>query len=796
MRIFLLNILFLLPLIVVGQLSTVGGLAPTQLVQNTLVGQGVTVSNVQFIGSNSAIGRFNGANSSVGLDEGIILTTGTINSGPDGPYGPNNKANAGIDNGTGGFAPLTNLVGTNTYNAAVLTFDFVPQSDTVRFKYVFGSEEYPEWVGDQFNDVFAFFISGPGIPGGQQNMALIPGTNQAVAINNVNNGTSNFGPCNNCNFYVNNGTGNMAPFNQDPFYIQYDGLTKPLEAVSPVQCGETYKLVIAIADVGDGIYDSGIFLEANSLNSEQPVMVDYELSNDPYNDGETMAQGCTSTTVTITRSGNDIDQPLTVPINLSGTAIEGIDYSNVPSQVTFAPFQTEITFTFDALVNTAISGTLSVILEFEIQDPCGNENFQLVEVFINPVDDVEVTIDNSDVLCPGDEVELIANVTGGGGGYTYQWSTGETTPSIFVSPSSTQTYTVEVTDGCLNQTVVAQGTVNVPEFDDLTIFPTPDIDEDCPYVPFDLSVEVNGGAGGYSFEWFTENGSTISNSQVVNVVPSQTTTYYISVTDQCGESVNDSVTINILSPPLEIEVSPEQEICPGDTAFLEVSATGGFGNYYYLWPQTGDTTPQIFVTPNETTVYEVEVMDDCQTFKVVDETKVIVVRPDADFDIVTDPVFNNLPVTFQNLTNNGSFYDWDFGDGSVSDQVHPNNTYDTPGDYLVTLIAEDLKGCRDTIAKVITIKEEFYVYVPNAFTPDGNRFNNFFEASTLNVKELSITIFNRWGELVFASNEVDFQWDGMYNNAPVPDGVYVWKIDYTTNEGEEFKITGHVSVLR
>jgi gliding motility-associated-like protein len=792
----ILYLLFFLPVFLHSQLSTVGGIAPSQLVQNTLVGQGVTVSNVQYIGASGAIGRFNGANTSVGLDQGIILTTGTINSGPDGPYGPNQKPNAGIDNGAGGYALLTNLVGTNTYNAAVLSFDFVPQSDTVKFRYVFGSEEYPEWVGDQFNDVFAFFISGPGIPGGQQNMALIPGTFQPVAINNVNNGTNNTGPCTNCMFYKNNGTGNNAPFNQNPFYVEYDGLTVPLEAVSPVQCGETYRLIIAIADVGDAIYDSGIFLEANSLTSEQPVTVDYQLSDDPYNDGQTMAQGCTSTTVTITRSGNNLDQPLTVPINLSGTALQGVDFSSVPSEVTFAPFQTEITFSFDALVNPGVLGTLSVILEFEIQDPCGNDSFQYVEVFINPVDDVEVTIANNEVLCPGDEVELIAIASGGGSGYTYLWNTGETTSSIFVSPQSTETFTVTVTDGCLEQTVSASGTVNVPNYDDLTIFPTPDFDDDCPYVPFDLAVEANGGAGGYSYLWTTENGTTISNSPVVNVVPSQTTTYYITVTDQCGEETSDSVTITILSPPLLITVTPEQEICPGDSAVLEVTATGGFGSYYYFWPTTGETTSQITVNPLQTTAYEVEVMDDCQSFKVVDETKVIVVQPEANFTIVTDPIFNGLPITFQNLTNNGNYYQWFFGDGGFSTQVHPNNTYEFPGEYLVTLIAEDLKGCTDTITKPIRIREEHFIYIPNAFTPDGDRFNNFFEASTINIRSLSILVFNRWGEVVYSSESVDFKWDGSYNGTKVRDGVYVWKIEYETNEGEAFEINGHVTVLR
>ncbi|MCC5924194.1 MAG: choice-of-anchor L domain-containing protein, partial [Crocinitomicaceae bacterium] len=268
----LIYLLLVMPSLIFAQLTTSGNMTPGQLVQNVLVGQGVSVSNVTYAGAPGAIGYFNGSNSSIGLDEGIILTTGTINSGPDGPYGPNNKPNAGLDNSAGGYGPLTNIVNKQTYNAAILEFDFVPQSDTVRFEYVFGSEEYPEWVGDQFNDVFAFFISGPGIAG-NQNMAIIPGTTQPVTINNVNNGTNNNGPCMNCQFYVNNGTGNNAPFNTNPFFVQYDGFTTPLQAVSPVQCGETYRLIIAIADVGDAIFDSGIFLSANSLSSEQPVNV-------------------------------------------------------------------------------------------------------------------------------------------------------------------------------------------------------------------------------------------------------------------------------------------------------------------------------------------------------------------------------------------------------------------------------------------------------------------------------------------------------------------------------------------
>ncbi|HLW38756.1 MAG TPA: choice-of-anchor L domain-containing protein, partial [Brumimicrobium sp.] len=303
------------------QLITNGGQSAASLVQNVLLGQGVEVSNINFTGAAQAIGTFDANNASVPIKEGIIITTGTINQGPNGPHGPNNREDAGVNNGAGGFNKLQNLVGgTQTYNAAILEFDFIPYSDTVRFKYVFASEEYPEYVNSEFNDVFAFFISGPGISG-EKNMAITPGTNQPVTINNVNH----LHPTNSI-YYQYNGDGNTAPYNNNPYYVQYDGMTKPLEAVSKVQCGETYHLIIAIADVGDPVWDSGIFLEKNSLNSPEPVKVSYELSSDPYGDGATMAQNCTSATVTVTRSGNKINEALNIPINVSGSAIEGLDY--------------------------------------------------------------------------------------------------------------------------------------------------------------------------------------------------------------------------------------------------------------------------------------------------------------------------------------------------------------------------------------------------------------------------------------------------------------------------------------
>lgn len=225
------------------------------LVGTEFLGTNFAVSNVQFTGSYYAIGSFEASSTNIGLPSGILITTGSIYGNSSGPIGPNNMSNAGFDNSIGGSTLLTGIAaGNNTYNAATLEFDFVPSIDSLKLKYIFGSEEYPEYAppnSSTFNDVFGIFISGPGLTG-VQNIAKLP-NGSIVSINNVNMNT-------NSTYYVNNGNGSTSPFNTSPEYIQYDGYTTVLETKVALQIGETYHLIIAIADVNDGIYDSGLFI--------------------------------------------------------------------------------------------------------------------------------------------------------------------------------------------------------------------------------------------------------------------------------------------------------------------------------------------------------------------------------------------------------------------------------------------------------------------------------------------------------------------------------------------------------
>lgn len=786
-------LIFLLKLnLGLSQLVTASGQAPQGLVQNVLIGPGVTVSNILYNGSPTAIGSFTATGTNLGISQGIVMTTGTIMNNGSGPQGPNNAASSGTDNNMPGSGILSGIIqGTQTYNAATLEFDFIPYADTVRFKYVFGSEEYPEFAppnNSTYNDVFGFFISGPGITG-LQNIAQLPNGGGVVSINNVNAITNSL-------FYNANGDGTMAPYNTSPNYIQYDGFTDVLEAVSAVQCGQTYHLILAIADVGDGSWDSGIFLEANSLSSKTPVDVSASISQQVFPNPDWMAEGCVSATVTVTRQ-NNINSPLSIPLTVSGSATQGVDYSGIPNAVNFSPGQAIYTFQINVNTDNFAEGLETIVLNFNVADPCGNVTPIPLTLYIQDVPPLTLNLNDTTLLCPNQPISLTAVISGGVQPYTYLWSTGATTAAISFTPQSSQTIYVQVTDNCTGLTLTDSALVSVPVFPPLSISLSPDVTEICPYLSHTFYSTVNGGNGNYTYTWRTlGSNSVLSTSDSLNVTPSSTNSYVFTVTDGCGNIARDTVTYTITSPPLLLSMTPTQYICPGDSAFVSVIASGGYGNYYYLWPSNGATTPGIWVYPGSTNSYQVLVSDECQSFNVSGFSQVQIVKPVADFTILTTNPTENLPTSFYNLTQNGFGYQWFFGDGNGSYEVHPTHTFSPYGEYLITLIATDMNGCVDSITKPIYIQEEFYIYIPNTFIPDENRINDVFSGSFIGVEWINIEVFNRWGERLFFSDQLDFKWDGTYNGTKVPDGVYTWKLIYRRNRMQEQQLTGHVTVIK
>jgi hypothetical protein len=275
-----------------AQLVVENNLTVEQLVQQIFVGQGITVVNIQFNGNpaNQVIqaGYFNSENASMPIKSGMLLATGPISVA----IGPNTSGGAGAATASNYFDLDLNTIATlPTYDAAVLEFDFVPSIDTFAIQYVFASEEYNEYVCSPFNDVFGIFLSGPGISGpytnGAENIAIIPGTDLSVAINSVNKGipgTNNADSncteeqLNNWMYFIDNTNSGSGLVSE----LQYDGLTVRIPAGAAVEPGQTYHLKIAIADVGDYFFDSGIFIKEGSLGSlPEPLFInEFMASND------------------------------------------------------------------------------------------------------------------------------------------------------------------------------------------------------------------------------------------------------------------------------------------------------------------------------------------------------------------------------------------------------------------------------------------------------------------------------------------------------------------------------------
>ncbi len=225
---------------------TIDTLSNTQEIVNTLFGPGISVTNLNYIGDTFAVGRFSDITGGFQIDSGLVMTTGRISD----VAGPNSSASTTTVNYSPGDSSLAALSGNfyPTYDAAVIEFDFTPLTDTLMLSFVFGSEEYPEWIGSNFNDVFAFFVTeqGSAVP---YNMAMIPGTMDPITINTVNT-------TNNPAYYIDNTSGQV---------LEADGLTTLITQMYMPVPNQNYHFKIGITDVSDQAFDSYVFIKAKGL---------------------------------------------------------------------------------------------------------------------------------------------------------------------------------------------------------------------------------------------------------------------------------------------------------------------------------------------------------------------------------------------------------------------------------------------------------------------------------------------------------------------------------------------------
>ncbi len=804
-----------------AQIVTTTTLTVQQYVQNVLLGGGVSASNITYTGYAKAIGSFTApAATNLSIGSGLVLTTGTaeLNDpnafGSGWPQGPSSNMSSwdNATNGSAGDPDLDNLTSLTSFNACILEFDFVPQADTVKFNYRFGSEEYNDYVNTSYNDVFGFFLTGISTPLPQTNIALIPGIGIPVSINNVNNGYSggvSTGPCTNCTFYNDNINGGIDAV--------YDGLTTVLTAKYPVICGETYHIKIAIGDVGDGALDSGVFLEAGSFSASGSLFVNTDVagsSNDTL-----FYEGCGNASFFFVRPQSQSTNSAVYTYTVNGTASNGTDY-NPPLSGTFSFLAGEDSATVSlAAINDGFPEGLETItiMIIDTTNACGNTDTILKTIYIQDL--APLAINSPDTtICYGQNLTMGSIATGGQAPYTYTWTNSSGTvignnPTVVVSPTVSTSYIVSMTDQCNSTPTSHVVNVTVNNGNSISaLFDVFNSANDTIFTEGCDSVQLRFSRAGTSLtvaETYTfiisgtatnnidykNNGVALPNTvtfpsgsvlesftlkAINDLIPEGNETILINFVPSsiniCAfqQSLNLKITIRDLNPITTN--SYDTTICAGTNALIGVIASGGASPLSYSWSNGLSGIPSHYVNPFSPTTYTVTVSDQCGsapkteyiTVTTIDNPPIITSIPDAEI------CMNKDGLDFTTIVTNGVpplTYNWYNSTGSdVISQVNPTLANlpiaITGGVYIFSVLDKCHKSDQDTI---IVTAVDCEIVIPNIITPNGDNINEFFFVKNLHRhKDCTLTVYDRWGTKKYENENYLNDWkpselhDGQY----------------------------------
>tara|TARA_B100000767_G_scaffold12005_1_gene11627 strand:+ start:49 stop:2286 length:2238 start_codon:yes stop_codon:yes gene_type:complete len=710
------------------------------LIDNVLLGGGIVGSSHSFIGDPNQIGFFNGVNSNLAIDSGVVLSSGNILE----LIGPNSSGSTSTPFSGAGDPTLDLVVGPIDYtnDAAVLEFDFVPTSDVISFKYVFGSEEYLEFV-TSFNDAFGFFLSGPNPAGGNyidQNLAIVPGTtNTPVSIFNVNN-------ISNSTYYVDNGTGATAPQNSDPTVIQFDGFTTPLTATAAVNCGDTYHIKIVVADVNDFAYDSGVFLEAGSFYSPPLSIID-----DLGIDSTVMNIPCNSI-VTLTASGG------------LGATYQWFDSTSLVIGTSSSITVGEGMYVVSADISgcAVLSDTLIVI----------EGDFPTVDLGIDTV-----------IACNSSYM-LIPNISGGTAPYDFSWSNGSTLSSQNLGQGN---YNLIVSDlfGCGDTSSISI-TYDLPPVLDLGSDYTIECNTITSLIP-----NVIGGTQPYTYIW---SDGSINSSLAISEG-----SYSLTVSDFYACSDSDDIEITQESPGTVI-LSGGGIICEDKSTEVYFNFDGlvpwnlEFTNGLSSELIEGITEPNYSLTTSNNGIYDVVIaydFNDCLA-NIVGSAQVIV-NPLPIVTLTPDESFIYEGETIELEVGDYEIYQWYNSDGFDLGNFTTLTVSDS-GTFYVEV--KDFNGC-DGVSNfaIVNTQPQTNLFIPNTFTPNGDDHNELFSIIGDNIKTFSIQIFNRWGELMFMSKSIDKSWDGTFKNKKVQEGTYYYNVKVLGDDNINIELPGSLNIV-
>lgn len=719
-----------------------------QQLADVIVGDGIFVTNVNLICPTGGSGYFDGSGTNIGINNGILLTSGSAS----GANGPNNDAGFGVCSNGQGDPHLEAIAGETVFDACILEFDIVPTCTPLTLSYVFSSEEYPEYTNREFVDAMIINISGPGF-GGPTNLALIPNGNQPVNIGTINSSS-------NSSYYTGNSGGGT---------IQYDGFTTLLTATANVTPCEQYHIKIAVGDASDCIFDSGLFVAENSMDCGVSNAITVDVNEGPVQPIE----GCQEYTVEFCRQGSTQD-PFDLNLIIEGSATNGVDYPQIPTQITLPAGVQCTTITIDPPQDFVNEGGETVHIIYQaISGGC-----QVLDtVFVTIADDPNLlpSFYNNDV-CLGSTMFFNNSTTINPPAVVtdFIWKFGDpansqantyNTSFQYIGPGDYDvTLIATSTSGCIDS---ATQQVHVYDYPTASFVPganTVCLGEEITFANTSLPpsndvighVIWNFGDGGTSPNWDTSHVYSIPDTFPVVL------TVYSDVLG-CSSSHRDTMIVlpNVRSDFLFADV------CFGNDVNFINQSQGYDNNTIWEWDYGDATVPYgntfhtthgygtadtfsvrlVAITPNgcnDTTIKELHVYD----------------APTAYFEV--EDICANELARFENLSTPPTMGDldswfWTFSDGQSSAAYGPTHFFATPpNNHSATLIVYNSNlSCSDTFSTSFIV----------APIPDANfTVQNVCDGEEVAPNNTSVGIINQW--------EWDFGDQTPIDGSPTPIHTY------------------------
>ncbi len=404
---------------------------------------------------------------------------------------------------------------------------------------------------------------------------------------------------------------------------------------------------------------------------------------------------------------------------------------------------------------------------------------------------------NNPTLCAGQTTTLTAN-----GANTYTWNTGANTASITDNPTSTTVYTVngQNNNGC----AAIPYTATVVVLPTLTVSITANNATVCAGVSSILTANASNAGGTNQYSW----SPGASSSSTINVNPTVTTIYTVSLTNSvCATTASATTQVNIFpSPTISISATPSSGCASVCVSLMALSTGGSINSYTWnfgdgnIYPSTNNGTGHCYYKPGN---YDVHLIASTQNGCTVSVTQANLVH------VYANPVAAFTASSFTTTINEGGIHfsdqsmsnitSWNwFIDTSKTNIQNPSYTFLNEGTYVVTLLVTDNKGCKDSITKEILIKPDFVFYAPNSLTPNGDERNELFlpVGTGWDNTTFNLWIFDRWGNIILHTNNPDLGWNGKKNNELVKEDTYVWRVSLYDINGVPHDYKGQVNVIR